>query len=252
MKRSRTFTFVSGALARHARGTQTDVASRAPQRRRHTRSAMRRPSARRRRLVAAAALLTLSVLGAACGGATGKDASASSTLVVPAAQVSITPANGARDVLPSRTITVNVTGGKIVRVTVKTSGDAVSGTLNAGATAWHGRGLLDVATRYRVRATALDAAGRTVTKTSTFRTLNPSETFDAEIFEGQGQSYGVGMPIILTFDRAITDRRAVERSLELWTSRRVVGAGIRTAIAPSTFGRAATGRRTPGCASWRA
>ncbi len=38
------------------------------------------------------------------------------------------------------------------------------------------------------------------------------------------QLYGVGMPIILKFDRPITNRRAVERALSLRTSKRLVGA----------------------------
>ena len=60
--------------------------------------------------------------------------------------------------------------------------------------------------------------------TSTFRTLAPSRTFRTEIFEGYGQKYGVGMPVILTFSEPITDKAAVERSLELTTSKPVVGA----------------------------
>ena len=60
--------------------------------------------------------------------------------------------------------------------------------------------------------------------TSTFRTLTPRQTFATEIFEGDNQTYGVGMPLILTFSHPISDHRAVERSLELWTSKRVVGA----------------------------
>src|SRR5262249_42318823 len=42
--------------------------------------------------------------------------------------------------------------------------------------------------------------------------------------EGDGQSYGVGMPILLYFSRHITDRAAVERALQVSTSRPVVGA----------------------------
>jgi lipoprotein-anchoring transpeptidase ErfK/SrfK len=176
-------------------------------------------------LAAAAALLCLSLIGSACsGGGARPRVSSTPTPTVPAARLSITPAGGARSAKPQSGIKVTVVGGKIVGVTVKTSGDPVTGMLNAGATAWHSRWSLDVATHYTVRATALDAAGRLVTKTSTFRTLTPRQTFATEIFQGYGQTYGVGMPVILTFSRPITDRRAVERSLRLWTSQRVVGA----------------------------
>jgi lipoprotein-anchoring transpeptidase ErfK/SrfK len=191
---------------------------------REARRVVNRDDNRRRALAGAVPLLALCLAVVACGGAVGQGSSASPTPVPPAARLSITPASGARDVLPSRPITVRVTHGKLVRVTVRTSGDAVSGTLNASATAWRSRGPLDVATRYRVHVTALDEAGRTVAATSTFRTFTPRQTFATEIFEGDNQTYGVGMPLILTFSHPISDHRAVERSLELWTSKRVVGA----------------------------
>jgi lipoprotein-anchoring transpeptidase ErfK/SrfK len=175
-------------------------------------------------LAAAAATLCLSLIGSACSSAAGSSASPSPTPVVPTAHLSIRPANGARSVKPRSGIRVKVTGGKIVSVAVQTPGDPVSGTLSSRATAWRSRWALDVATRYTVRATALDAAGRTITKTSTFRTLTPHQIFAAQIFEGHNQTYGVGMPVILTFSSPITNRKAVERSLELWTSKRVLGA----------------------------
>jgi lipoprotein-anchoring transpeptidase ErfK/SrfK len=63
-----------------------------------------------------------------------------------------------------------------------------------------------------------------VTAASSFRTLTPGQTFQAQIFEGDNQTYGVGMPIMLTFSQPITNRAAVERSLQLTTSKPVVGA----------------------------
>ncbi len=63
----------------------------------------------------------------------------------------------------------------------------------------------------------------TTTKTAAFRTLTPASTFSTKIFEGYKQSYGVGMPIILTFSAPVQDKAAVERSIELQTSRPVIG-----------------------------
>jgi len=178
----------------------------------------------RRLLATAAATLCLSLIGSACAGSAGQRTSASQTPSVPTARLSITPASGTGSVKPQKGIMVKVLGGKIVKVSVDTRGDPVTGILDSAATTWHSRWALDTATRYTVRATARDAAGKTVTATSTFRTLTPLQTFATQIFEGHGLSYGVGMPIILKFSRPISDRRAVERSLRLWSSKRVVGA----------------------------
>jgi lipoprotein-anchoring transpeptidase ErfK/SrfK len=138
--------------------------------------------------------------------------------------VTITPGGGAGTADPAAGITVTAAGGTLKNVTVATSGDPVTGTYSAGRTSWHSAWTLDVAQSYSVTAVATAANGTTTTKTSAFRTLTPAKTFTTEIFEGQGQTYGVGMPIILTFSHPITDKAAVERSIGLTTSKRVVGA----------------------------
>ena len=139
-------------------------------------------------------------------------------------EVKITPANGAADADPSAGITVTATGGTLKNVTVRTSGDAVSGRLSQGGKVWHSQWALDVSQAYTVTAVASRSGGGTVTTTSTFRTLTPSRTFTTEILEGYNQTYGVGMPIILYFSQPITDKAAVERALQITTSKPVVGA----------------------------
>ena len=60
---------------------------------------------------------------------------------------------------------------------------------------------------YTVTATGTDSSGDKITATSTFRTLTPSQTFSTMIYEGNQQTYGVGMPIMLTFSRPSPTRR---------------------------------------------
>jgi lipoprotein-anchoring transpeptidase ErfK/SrfK len=141
-----------------------------------------------------------------------------------ARDVKITPVDGSHDASPSDGIAVTAVAGHLTNVTVRTSGDAVSGSLASGGKSWHSTGNLDISQGYTVTATGTAPSGEKITKTSTFRTMTPAQTFTTQIFEGYKQSYGVGMPILLTFSQAITNKAAVERSLELTTSKPVIGA----------------------------
>ncbi len=194
----------------------------------------RRPARPGRQFATIAAAAAIAVLAGACGGHAPSpspsqakaqaSASAKAHAAMLAAELKITPSNGSHDVDPSKGITVTAPKGKVTNVTVQTSGDPVSGALGDGGKTWHSTRNLNVSRSYTVTATGTDGSGRKITTTSTFRTLTPAQTFSTMIFEGYNQTYGVGMPIMLTFSQPITDRAAVERSLELTTSKPVTGA----------------------------
>jgi lipoprotein-anchoring transpeptidase ErfK/SrfK len=192
---------------------------------------------RRIRLTGAAAVAVLGMALAGCtsGGPlatrpAANGASATGTAASPSAKptpagpaVTITPGNGSRGADPSKGITVTASGGTLKNVSVRTAGDPVTGSYSAGNTSWHSTWALDVSQSYTVTVTAAASNGSTVTKTAAFRTLTPASTFTTEILEGSGQSYGVGMPIILYFSQRITNRAAVEHALQLSTSKPVIG-----------------------------
>ena len=157
-------------------------------------------------------------------GGTAASVAASATPSPTGPAVTITPANGAAAADPSPGITVTTAGGTLRNVAVATQGDPVTGSYSAGRTAWHSTWTLGVSRSYTVTATAVSGAGVTTTKTATFRTLTPASTFYTQVFEGYKQTYGVGMPIILTFSAPVRDRAAVERSIEIQTSKPVTGA----------------------------
>jgi lipoprotein-anchoring transpeptidase ErfK/SrfK len=191
-----------------------------------------------RRLTGVAALAAIGLALAGCTGgggsavkstgndggsgasATGK-ASASPTPSGPA--VTITPADGTTGADPSKGITVT-TNGTLKNVSVHTAGDPIAGSYSSGNTAWHSTWALNVSQSYTVTATATASNGTTTTQTSTFRTLTPSSTFSTHIVEGYQQQYGVGMPIILYFSQPIKNKAAVERALQITTSKPVIGA----------------------------
>jgi lipoprotein-anchoring transpeptidase ErfK/SrfK len=183
---------------------------------------------------AAVALVTVSLLATACHSGSSpqgaRPAAATSEAATPAARsatppdapkLTITPGGGLTDADPSAGITVTATRGTITNVAVRTNGDPVSGTLNAAKTVWHSRWALDVSQRYTVTATA--AGKTTATRTTSFRTLTPARTFTTEIIEGAGQTYGVGMPVVLYFSQPVTNEAAIERALQIRTSKPVTG-----------------------------
>jgi len=184
------------------------------------------PVRRSPRIAAACACVIAGLLAASCSGSTGggpggAGGAAASQPAGP--KVTISPANGSRDAQPGQGVTVTAAGGKLTSVSVRAGGQKVRGKMNAAGTEWHSRWALGVSTTYHVTATASQADGKPVTTTSTFRTLTPSRTFRTTIFEGYRKTYGVGMPILLTFSEPITNKAAVERALQVRTSRPVVG-----------------------------
>jgi lipoprotein-anchoring transpeptidase ErfK/SrfK len=187
------------------------------------------PASRRVRLGLMAVVGIVSLFAAACSstaatpkgtghGQAGTPAASSS------AQVTITPANGATKVKPSQGVSVTAASGKISNVTVTPGRAQVGGILAADAASWHTQWSLRTGTHYKVTVTAVGADGKTSTITSSFRTLAPAATFSATTLEGLNQTYGVGMPIMITFSQPVTRRAAVEKAIELKTSKPVVGA----------------------------
>jgi len=197
----------------------------------------RRSAGHGRHFATIAAAAAIGLLATACGGhaqslspgqakaqASASAAAAKARAAMLAAELKITPANGSHDVDPSGGISVTAAEGKVTNVTVRTSGDPVSGQPSDGGKTWHSTWTLDASQTYTVTAAGTGTGGSKITTTSTFRTLSPAQTFSSEIYEGSDQTYGVGMPIMLIFSQPITNKAAVERSLELTTSKPVIGA----------------------------
>ncbi|GLY90567.1 L,D-transpeptidase [Actinoallomurus iriomotensis] len=146
-----------------------------------------------------------------------------------AARVVITPAGGSSGVHPDAPVVVRATGGRLADVVLDSGGQRISGEYNADRTQWKSRWSLQPGSRINVRASAENPDGRVSTAQSSFNTEKATgETFTAaqdEVLESRrGETYGVGLPIILNFDKAVHNRAAVERSLQVIAEKPVLGA----------------------------
>jgi lipoprotein-anchoring transpeptidase ErfK/SrfK len=112
---------------------------------------------------------------------------------------------------------------RAVRVTGP-DGRRLGGRLAGDGRAWVSSGPLAPAARYRVRVEAVDHAGRPTTKLTSFTTLRPKAELRAAIMPLDGETVGVGLPIGIWFNQPVTDRAAVERRLQVRSSRAIQGA----------------------------
>ncbi|MBW8480842.1 L,D-transpeptidase family protein [Actinomadura sp. PM05-2] len=142
-----------------------------------------------------------------------------------AVRLTVKPLQQDGAVAPDTPITVQAENGTVENVTVQARGSAVAGGLDQARTRWTSRWGLVPATDYTVTATGLGRDGRTETVTGRFRTAKVKRTVAANVeAPSPKETVGVGMPIILRFDRPVTNRAAVERAMELHSTKPVEGA----------------------------
>ncbi|MFF1707050.1 Ig-like domain-containing protein [Streptomyces sp. NPDC058252] len=143
------------------------------------------------------------------------------------ARIKITPKQGAFDVGINDSVKVTVSNGKLTKVTMTAvaTGAEVPGTLSADGTSWKPNGRLERATKYQVAAEAKDAKGRSVTGNATITTLSPANNFIGHLSPEDGSTVGVGMPVTVNFDKAISNKAAVESKIQVSSSsgQQVVG-----------------------------
>jgi lipoprotein-anchoring transpeptidase ErfK/SrfK len=139
---------------------------------------------------------------------------------VPPARLAVRPANGARDVSPATPVSVVAAAGTLTAVTLRNpSGKRVRGTLSADRARWVSAEPLAYAKTYAVSATAVNSAGKSTTVNGRFSTVTPVTYTMPTLFPGSDRrTVGIGQPITVHFDEAITDKAAAERALTVTAS----------------------------------
>ncbi|MFJ8755050.1 Ig-like domain-containing protein [Streptomyces sp. NPDC102441] len=189
-------------------------------------------SKRRRGLMAASALLGGVLVLSACnddGGNSGAGADGSKTSQAQVdeaaakdaseAQITIAPKNGATNASINTAAMVTVAKGKLTEVTMTTAdGETVEGTLASDGSSWKPAGQLERSTTYKISATAADSKDREAHGNSSFTTVSPENSFIGNFTPEDGSTVGVGMPVSINFNKAITNKKAVQDGIKVTSS----------------------------------
>jgi lipoprotein-anchoring transpeptidase ErfK/SrfK len=142
----------------------------------------------------------------------------------PAARIEVTPAMAEHSVRPTEPVVVRAAHGRLRSVVVRDhKGRTVAGAIQAGGARWRSSQALAVGRAYRVLAVAVNADGKVTRTQSKFHTVEPRDKLTASVAPLQGETVGVGMPVIVYFSAPVTDRAAVERQLKITSTPRVHG-----------------------------
>jgi lipoprotein-anchoring transpeptidase ErfK/SrfK len=176
-------------------------------------------------IIAAGALVFL----AGCKGDASGGAQATAEKAAPA-QVSLSVADGTKDVSPAQPLEIVVSAGKLGDVTVAASdGAKVDGSLapdpqQQGSEVWTPKDKLAYGATYTLTAKAKNTANRETKASSTFTTVTPSKVSTPSIGPLGGTTVGVGMPIRVYFDNPVGDKAGVESHLKVTSSTPTDGA----------------------------
>ncbi|MGE7439654.1 MULTISPECIES: L,D-transpeptidase [Kitasatospora] len=165
-------------------------------------------------LLGGALALTTACSSGGGGGSSDGGKTAESKAAASAAQIAITPKNGATDVKPSDGLKVSVASGKLSKVTVTDKdGKAVDGAISADGASWVPKAGLAVGSQYKVSAQAADDKGVVATAESSFSTLTPENTINFSDNLAKDGTYGVGMIVRLEFKKPVKNKDDVVKNI---------------------------------------
>lgn len=132
------------------------------------------------------------------------------------AALTVTPASG-EGINPSGPFQVGVTGGALTAVALTgADGNVVKGELAADK--WVATEDLGYDKAYTWSGSAKGEDGAEVPVTGSFRTVKPGRLVNASTNVGDHQTYGIAMPIKVTFSSPVEDKAAVQKAMTVTTS----------------------------------
>lgn len=189
-------------------------------------------SKRRKGLMAASALLGGVLVLSACSGgdsdaggsSSGKKESQAQADEAAAkktseAEIKISPKDGSDNASINNAAKVTVSKGTLTDVKMTTSdGTDVAGQISADKKSWKPTNQLERLTTYKIAAEAKDSDGRVAHENGSFSTVSPANSFIGNFTPEDGSTVGVGMPVSINFDKAITNKADVQSHITVSSS----------------------------------
>lgn len=152
-------------------------------------------------------------------------ASTSSAPPAPEVQVSTNLGARTRTVPVSTVLSVHADGGTLRDVVVRGGGVRLAGDLSADGTAWEATGRLEPGLDYAVNAVTVRTDGVVRRTHSAFHTqdLTLDQQTYASVSPLQGETVGVGMPVIVNFDVPVRDKATFEQHMTVTSTPRQRG-----------------------------
>jgi lipoprotein-anchoring transpeptidase ErfK/SrfK len=205
------------------------------------------PTTTMRRLSGAAGAVLLATTLVACGGNQSAPSGTSSQQPGSPAPTQPAPAptpdpvsftsnvkDGAANVKVDTLVSVSTSAGTLTKVKLTytdkdrqghTRHGTVSGKINKDHTKWIANGRLEPSASYKLVSIGKNTVNLSKTDTTTFRTqkLPLNRQTYPQIYPLKGSHVGVGMPVVLTFDVPVKNKREFEKNLHVKSSPAQVG-----------------------------
>jgi lipoprotein-anchoring transpeptidase ErfK/SrfK len=139
-------------------------------------------------------------------------------------KITTEPADGAANVSPTGPIKVTAAEGTLDEVRLSNpDGASVAGALAADRHSWTATEPLGYGRTYTWSGTARGTDGKPVPLSGSFHTVKPAKLVAGSLNVGDDDTYGVAMPIVVSFSSPVADKAAAERTLSVQTSVPVAG-----------------------------
>jgi lipoprotein-anchoring transpeptidase ErfK/SrfK len=201
------------------------------------------PTRRMRRVCGAAGAVLLATALTACGGSSADPTAISSQLPDSSATIEPSPTmpkpdpvtfksnvkDGASNVKVDTLVTVSADWGTVTKVKLsytnkdpqgRTKHGTLSGKISKDRTTWTASDRLEPGAAYKLISVGKNWVNQSKTDTSTFRTqkLTLDKQTYPTIYPLKGSRVGIGMPVVLTFDVPVKNKREFEKNLHIKSS----------------------------------